>query len=79
MIIVVVALIIIVYAIMQLIECRKLGKASGKDYKCRMFGSNPVSILPIDEYYDLREGECYHYLDYGDRMSVKKVGMHKCN
>lgn len=71
--------IIVGYLVLQYWECKKSGKASGKSFKCDMFKSKPVSILPIDEYYDLREGECYHYLDYGDRMSVRKVGMDKCN
>lgn len=75
----VLALVILVYAILQFIECRKLGKASGKSFKCSLFSSKPVSILPIDEYYDMREGECYKYLDFGDRMSVRKVGLDKCN
>lgn len=59
--------------------CREKGKKSGGAYKCGLFSKDPVSILPIDEYYDISNGECFHYIDYGDRMSIKKVGMEKCN
>lgn len=59
--------------------CREKGKKLGGSYKCGFFSKDPVSILPVDEYYDLSGGECFHYIDYGDRMSIRKVGMEKCN
>lgn len=75
----VVLLVVLGYFAMQYFECKKKGDASGKSYKCNFCSSVPVSILPIDEYYDLSGGECFHYIEYGDRMSIRKVGMDKCN
>lgn len=63
----------------QYSECQRKGKAKGGSFKCGCFSREPISILPIDEYYDIRGGECYHYIDFGDSMSIKKVGMDKCS
>lgn len=60
-------------------DCQKKGKAKGGAYKCPLFASEPVSILPVDEYYDISKGECFHYIDYGDSMSIIPVSMDKCN
>lgn len=76
----VVLVVIIGYILIQYFECRKRGKASRKSYRCEFCSDTPVPILPVDEYYDIgKDGECYHYIDYGDAMSMRKVGMDKCN
>lgn len=67
------------YMAYQYNECQKRGKLKGGSYKCGLFCKEPVSILPVDEYYDLRGDECYHYVDFGDSMTIKKVGMDKCS
>lgn len=76
LILLVVALAIIAY---QYSECQRKGKAKAGSFKCGFFSREPISILPVDEYYDVRGDECYHYIDFGDSMSIKKVSIDKCN
>lgn len=76
---IVVALCILGFLAWQYSECQKKGKLLGGAYKCGCFSKTPVSIFPVDEYYDLKGDECFHYIDYGDTMSIKKVSMDRCD
>lgn len=62
----------------QYSECKKMGKKMGVAYKCPLFSTKPISIVAVDEYYDMRLGECFHYIDYGNTMSIRKVDIENC-
>ena len=74
-----IAFIVLVCLAWQYYQCQEKGKLLGGAYKCGCFSKNPVSIFPVDEYYDLKGDECFHYVDYGDTMSIKKVSLDKCD
>lgn len=78
-IVIVIIILIVGFLVYQYRECNKKGKALGGAYKCDFFSSKPVPVLPLDEYYDISNGDCYHYIDFGSSMSIKKVSIDKCS
>jgi len=59
-------------------KCKREGDKLGTPYRCKIFCSEPVTIIAEEHYYGKRDGKCFEFLDYGNNMSVKRVPMEKC-
>lgn len=78
-IVVVIVIIVLVFIVWPYYQCKKNGRQMGVPYKCRMFSSAPITLKAVDEYYDMRYGKCYRFIDYGDSMSVRETDLENCN
>jgi len=69
---------IVVLIILRYLQCRKRGKESGQHYKCNILCSDPDYMELETEYYMMRERKCYHVIDFGDNMSIRRVSLEMC-
>ena len=64
--------------VLRYLQCRKRGKDSKQPYRCKMFNGDPDWMDTEREYYMMRERKCYHVIDFGDNMSIRRVGLEMC-
>lgn len=69
---------IIVICVYKQYECKTIGSASQKAYRCPFFCSDPEYLIEEDQYHTMKEGKCYEVSDYGTKMSIRRVELEYC-
>jgi len=68
----------VILIVLRYLQCNRRGKESGQPYQCKILCSDPDWMQTEKEYFTMREGKCYKVYDYGDNMSIRRVGLENC-
>ena len=68
----------VLFLVLKYLQCRKRGKDSAQPYRCKFFDADPDWMEAEKSYYMMRDRKCYHVIDFGDNMSIRRVGLEMC-
>lgn len=74
----IIVIVIFYFAISKHKKCQQKGRGLNLPYRCKLFNSEPVTLIAENHYYGKREGKCYEFLDYGSNMQIRRVSIDKC-
>jgi len=77
-VLVVILIMVLVLIINMKKKCKMEGDKLGVPYRCKIFSTEPITIIAERHYYGKRDGKCYEFLNYGNNMSVKEVALANC-